>query len=59
MKPGVTGWAQVRYIYGASEDAARVKLAYDLFYVKHHSLMLDLLVMLLTPRIVLSAEGAR
>jgi sugar transferase (PEP-CTERM system associated) len=59
VKPGLTGWAQVRYSYGASvEDAVR-KLEYDLYYVKNHSLLLDLITLLLTVRVVLLGEGAR
>jgi lipopolysaccharide/colanic/teichoic acid biosynthesis glycosyltransferase len=59
VKPGVTGWAQVRLAYGASlEDAVR-KLENDLYYVKNHSLFLDLLILLETVRVVLFREGAR
>jgi sugar transferase (PEP-CTERM system associated) len=59
VKPGLTGWAQVRYSYGASmEDAVR-KLEYDLYYVKNHSLLLDLVVLFKTVRVVLLGEGAR
>jgi exopolysaccharide biosynthesis polyprenyl glycosylphosphotransferase len=59
VKPGVTGWAQVRFPYVESAEQARVKLSHDLFYVKHHSVALDLLVLALTPRIVLAGEGGR
>jgi lipopolysaccharide/colanic/teichoic acid biosynthesis glycosyltransferase len=59
VKPGLTGWAQVRYSYGASvEDAVR-KLEYDLYYVKNHSLLLDLVILFKTVRVVLRGEGAR
>jgi sugar transferase (PEP-CTERM system associated) len=59
VKPGVTGWAQVRFAYGASvEDAAR-KLQFDLYYVKNHSLFLDIVILLETVRVVLFGEGAR
>ncbi len=59
VKPGITGWAQVRCAYGASvEDAVR-KLQYDLFYVKNHGFFLDLLILLETVRVVLFGEGAR
>lgn len=58
VKPGVTGWAQVRYHYGASVDDAVEKLQYDLYYVKNHTLVLDLLVLLETVRVVLTGEGA-
>jgi sugar transferase (PEP-CTERM system associated) len=59
VKPGVTGWAQVRFAYGASvEDAVR-KLQFDLYYVKNHSLFLDVVILLETVRVVLFGEGAR
>ena len=59
VKPGVTGWAQVRYSYGGSEKDAQEKLEYDLYYVKHHSLAFDLLVLLQTVEIVLFRIGSR
>ena len=59
VKPGVTGWAQVRYGYGASSEDAQAKLEYDLYYVKHHSLALDLIVLLQTVEIVLFRIGSR
>ena len=59
VKPGVTGWAQVRFAYVATAEDARIKLAYDLYYVKNYSLILDFLVLMLTPRIVLAGEGGR
>jgi lipopolysaccharide/colanic/teichoic acid biosynthesis glycosyltransferase len=58
IKPGVTGWAQVRYHYGASVEDAAEKLQYDLYYVKNHSLLLDLKVLLGTVSVVLLAKGA-
>ena len=59
VKPGITGWAQVRYGYGASiEDAVR-KLEFDLYYVKNHSLFLDLVILMKSVLVVLSGEGAR
>lgn len=58
VKPGVTGWAQVRYRYGSSVDDAVQKLQYDLFYVKNHTLVLDILVLFETVRVVLTGEGA-
>ncbi|HJV26846.1 MAG TPA: TIGR03013 family XrtA/PEP-CTERM system glycosyltransferase [Aromatoleum sp.] len=58
VKPGVTGWAQVRYQYGASIDEAIEKLQYDLYYVKNHTLVLDTLVLFETVRVVLTGEGA-
>jgi lipopolysaccharide/colanic/teichoic acid biosynthesis glycosyltransferase len=59
VKPGVTGWAQVRYSYGASVEDARKKLQLDLYYVKNHSLFLDLLILVETVRVVLFREGAQ
>lgn len=59
VKPGVTGWAQVRFAYVASAEDAGIKLAHDLYYVKNYSLILDFLVLLLTPRIVLAGLGGR
>jgi lipopolysaccharide/colanic/teichoic acid biosynthesis glycosyltransferase len=59
VKPGLTGWAQVNYPYGASVEDAREKLSYDLYYVKHRSLLLDMTILLSTVRVVLFREGAR
>lgn len=58
VKPGLTGWAQVRYSYGASVEDARTKLQFDLYYVKNHSLFLDILILFETVRVVLFREGA-
>jgi len=57
VKPGLTGWAQVNYGYGASVDDAREKLQYDLFYVKHYSLLMDLDILIRTVRTVFLAKG--
>ena len=59
IRPGLTGWAQVRYGYGATLDEAREKLAYDLYYVKHASLGFDLLIMFETIKIILRRRGAQ
>ena len=59
VKPGITGWAQVCYSYGSSEDDARGKLEYDLYYVKNHSLVFDLMVLLQTVEVVLFRIGSR
>ena len=59
VKPGVTGWAQLRYAYGASEEDALEKLQYDLFYVKNQNLLLDLIILLQTVEVVLWGKGAR
>lgn len=58
VKPGLTGWAQVRYHYGASVEDAAEKLQYDLYYVKNHSLVLDLMILLETIGVVLTGKGA-
>ncbi len=57
VKPGITGWAQVRYPYGNSEQDALVKLEYDLFYIRHRSLALDLLIILRTIGKVIAMQG--
>lgn len=59
VKPGITGWAQVNYPYGASVEDARQKLSYDLYYVKNRSLLLDVLILIATIRVILFREGAR
>ena len=59
VQPGITGWAQIRYHYGASVEDARNKLEFDLYYVKHGSLFLDLAIMFHTIRHVLRGRGAR
>ena len=58
-KPGITGWAQVRYPYGASIDDAIEKLQYDLYYVKNHGLFLDFTILISTVEVVLWGKGAR
>lgn len=58
IKPGLTGWAQVRYHYGASVEDSAEKLQYDLYYVKNHTLLLDLVVLFETVGVVLNAKGA-
>ncbi len=57
VKPGITGWAQVRYRYGSSVEDAVEKLQYDLYYIKNLSLFLDLLIVLNTVQVVLFARG--
>ena len=59
VKPGITGWAQIRYPYGATVDDARAKLEYDLYYVEHRSLFLDLAIVFHTVKTVLFGRGAR
>ena len=59
VKPGVTGWAQVRYHYGASVEDSAEKLQYDLYYVKNHTLFLDLVVLFETVGVVLMGKGSQ
>ena len=59
VNPGLTGWAQLKYSYGSSKEDAEEKLRYDLYYVKNHSLLLDLVIMLQTVEVVLWGKGAR
>jgi sugar transferase (PEP-CTERM system associated) len=59
VKPGVTGWAQVRYEYGSTVEDSIEKLQYDLYYVKNNSLFLDMLIMFETVAVVLTGKGAR
>ena len=59
VKPGITGWAQVRYAYGATDEDAMHKLQYDLYYVKNHSLFLDLMILFQTAQVVLWGKGVR
>ena len=59
VKPGVTGWAQVSYHYGASVDDSIQKLQYDLYYVKNHTLFLDIVVLFETVGVVLTGKGAQ
>jgi sugar transferase (PEP-CTERM system associated) len=59
VKPGITGWAQVCYPYGASIDDAREKLQYDLYYLKNYSLFLDLMIIVQTLQVVLWGKGSR
>jgi lipopolysaccharide/colanic/teichoic acid biosynthesis glycosyltransferase len=57
VKPGITGWAQVNYGYGSTVDDALSKLQYDLYYIKHQSFYLDLLIFFRTAGTVLSFRG--
>ena len=59
MRPGVTGWAQVRYTYGASVEDAMEKLQFDLFYIKHMTITFDLFVLLSTVKTVILRRGAQ
>ncbi|MFL0356780.1 TIGR03013 family XrtA/PEP-CTERM system glycosyltransferase [Erythrobacter sp. GH1-10] len=59
VKPGITGWAQINYPYGASNEDSRKKLEYDLYYAKNYTPFLDLVILLQTVRVILWPEGAR
>jgi sugar transferase (PEP-CTERM system associated) len=59
VRPGITGWAQINYPYGASIEDARMKLAYELYYIKNFSFLFDLLIILSTARAVLFDRGGR
>ncbi len=59
VKPGITGWAQIRYSYGATVEDALQKLQYDLYYVKNHSLFLDLIILFQTAQVIIFGKGAR
>jgi lipopolysaccharide/colanic/teichoic acid biosynthesis glycosyltransferase len=59
VKPGITGWAQINYPYGASIKAAREKLSYDLYYINNRNFALDLVILISTVRVVISKWGAR
>jgi len=59
IRPGITGWAQIRYKYGSSMEDAKEKLQYDLFYIKNMSLGLDLLIFFQTIKVILLAKGAK
>jgi lipopolysaccharide/colanic/teichoic acid biosynthesis glycosyltransferase len=57
VRPGITGWAQVNYPYGASVEDAHTKLQYDLYYIKHQSLWLDLLILAKTLGLIVTMRG--
>jgi lipopolysaccharide/colanic/teichoic acid biosynthesis glycosyltransferase len=59
VKPGLTGWAQVKYRYGSSIEDAREKLRYDLYYIKHMSIVFDLTIVVDTVKVILFRQGAR
>jgi len=59
VKPGLTGWAQIRYPYGSTDDDGLEKLQYDLYYVKNFSIFLDLLILLQTAEVVMMGKGAQ
>jgi sugar transferase (PEP-CTERM system associated) len=59
VKPGITGWAQIHYPYGASDKDAIEKLQFDLYYIKNYSLFMDFLIMLQTAEVIFFGKGAR
>jgi sugar transferase (PEP-CTERM system associated) len=59
VRPGITGWAQVEYRYGATDEEALEKLKYDLYYIKNGNFLMDLWIVLKTARVILSGSGAR
>ena len=59
VRPGITGWAQVKYQYGASVGESKTKLEYDLFYIKHMSILLDLAIIFETVKVLLTGRGAK
>ena len=58
IKPGLSGWAQVNYPYGASEKDSRNKLSYDLFYIENFSFFLDFIIFIKTIKLVINAKGS-
>ena len=58
IKPGISGWAQVNYPYGASIEDAKLKLSYDLYYIKNFSIPLDFMIFFKTLKLVLNGKGA-
>jgi len=59
VKPGLTGWAQVKYRYGSSVEDALEKLRYDLYYIKHCSLLFDLTIVVDTVKVIVARKGAQ
>ena len=59
IRPGLSGWAQVNYPYGNSVADSRIKLSYDLYYLRNAGILLDLLILVKTIRLVLRAQGAQ
>ena len=59
VKPGISGWAQIRYPYGASKEDALGKLKYDLYYTRHFSIFFDISIILETGKVVLLDKGSR
>ena len=58
IKPGISGWAQVNYPYGASLDDSRLKLSYDIYYIKNFSILLDFMIFFKTLKLILNGKGS-
>jgi lipopolysaccharide/colanic/teichoic acid biosynthesis glycosyltransferase len=58
VRPGITGWAQIKYKYGASIEDSTTKLEYDLFYIKHLSPLFDMIILLRTAQVMILGQGA-
>jgi lipopolysaccharide/colanic/teichoic acid biosynthesis glycosyltransferase len=59
VRPGITGWAQIKYQYGASLEESKTKLEYDIFYIKHLSMVLDLAILFETAKVMIYGRGAK
>ena len=59
VRPGITGWAQINYPYGASVEDSRMKFSYDLYYLKKNDIFMDFAILMQTVRVILFADGAR
>ena len=57
MLPGITGWAQIQYIYGSGVEDAKIKLSYELYYIKHQSIFLDFEIILKTIKVIFLGKG--
>jgi lipopolysaccharide/colanic/teichoic acid biosynthesis glycosyltransferase len=59
VRPGITGWAQVKYQYGSTIEESKTKLEYDIFYIKHLSIFLDIAILIETAKVILHGRGAK
>ena len=58
IKPGISGWAQVNYPYGASIEDSKLKLSYDIYYIKNFSILLDFMILFKTIKIIMNGKGS-
>ena len=58
IKPGISGWAQVNYPYGASLEDSKLKLSYDLYYIKNFSILLDFMIFFKTLKLIINGKGS-